>query len=106
MQDSAKYLAQNIKIKDLFQPANSGKFDSVGDLGSFIFQILLYFGIILAVIFIIIGGYKFITSGGDPGKAASARSTLIYAIIGLILMFFSIVIMYLVQATFINNAKF
>jgi prepilin signal peptidase PulO-like enzyme (type II secretory pathway) len=38
----------------------------------------------LAVIFIIIGAVKFSTSGGDPQKVASARQTVIYAIIGLI----------------------
>lgn len=102
---ATKYLAQNISIKDTFQPAKSGNFDNVGEFGSFVFQMLLYFGVILCVIFIIIGGYKFITSGGDSTKTTSARNTLTYAIIGLVLMFFSIVIMYLVQAVFINNAK-
>ncbi len=41
---------------------------------------------IIAVIFVIIGGFKFITSGGDSGKVASARSTVIYAIVGLIVV--------------------
>lgn len=41
---------------------------------------------ILAVIFIIIAGFKFITSGGDSGKVTSARNTVIYAIVGLIIV--------------------
>jgi len=41
---------------------------------------------IIAVIMIIVGGFKFITSGGDSGKVTSARNTIIYAIIGLIIV--------------------
>ena len=37
----------------------------------------------VAVIMIIVGGTKYITSGGDSSKSASARSTIISAIIGL-----------------------
>lgn len=39
-----------------------------------------------AVIMIIISGFRFITSGGDPAKAQAARSTLMGAIIGLIVI--------------------
>lgn len=41
---------------------------------------------IVAVIMIIIGGLKFITSGGDSGKITSAKQTVIYALIGLIIV--------------------
>lgn len=41
---------------------------------------------VIAVIFVIIGGAKFITSGGDSGKVSSAKSTVIYAIVGLIIV--------------------
>lgn len=39
---------------------------------------------VAAVIMIIIGGFKFITAGGDSGKVASARDTIMYSIIGLV----------------------
>lgn len=38
----------------------------------------------IAVIYIVIGAIKFATSTGDPGKAASARNTIIYALVGLV----------------------
>ena len=38
---------------------------------------------VAAVIMIIISGLKYVTSGGDSGKTASAKSTLIYSLIGL-----------------------
>ena len=41
---------------------------------------------IVAVIMVIVGGFKFITSGGDSAKVTSARNTIIYALIGLIIV--------------------
>lgn len=35
-----------------------------------------------AIIMILVSGFKFLTSNGDSGKVASARSTLVYALIG------------------------
>jgi hypothetical protein len=40
----------------------------------------------IAIIMIIYGGFRYITSGGDSGKVGSAKNTLIYAIIGLIIV--------------------
>jgi|GEM_PF-1232823 len=41
---------------------------------------------IIAVIMLIIGGIRFITSQGDSGSTASARNTIIYALVGLIVV--------------------
>lgn len=41
---------------------------------------------IVAVIMIIFGGFRYITSGGDSGNVSSAKNTLIYAIVGLIIV--------------------
>jgi hypothetical protein len=38
----------------------------------------------LAVLFIVIGGFRYIISGGDPQDAAQAKNTIIYAVVGLI----------------------
>lgn len=40
---------------------------------------------IVAVIVIIIGGIFYITSQGEPGKVAKAKTTILYAVIGLII---------------------
>lgn len=42
----------------------------------------LFVGII-AVIMIIVSGFRYVTSGGDPGKVSGAKSALIYALVGL-----------------------
>ena len=41
---------------------------------------------VVAVIMIIFGGLKYITSGGDSSNVSSAKNTIIYAIIGLVVV--------------------
>ena len=41
---------------------------------------------IVAVIMIIYGGFRYITSGGDSGNVSNAKNTILYAIIGLIIV--------------------
>jgi hypothetical protein len=41
---------------------------------------------VVAVIMIVYGGFKYITSGGDSGNVSGAKNTLIYAIVGLIIV--------------------
>lgn len=40
---------------------------------------------IISVIMIIVGGIKYTTSDGDSGKASSAKNTVLYAVIGLVI---------------------
>ncbi len=48
--------------------------------------------IIVCLFFIIWGAVNWITSGGDKQKLASARNRIMYAIIGLLLVLFSVLI--------------
>jgi cytochrome bd-type quinol oxidase subunit 2 len=41
---------------------------------------------VVAVIMVILGGFKYITSGGDSNKVASARNTIVYALVGLVVV--------------------
>ena len=41
---------------------------------------------IVAVIMIIYGGFRYITSGGDSGNIGNAKNTIIFAIVGLIIV--------------------
>jgi len=56
--------------------------------------------VILSIIFLIWGGIKWITSGGDKTKVESARKTIIYSLIGLVLALSSIIIVSFVTNTF------
>ncbi len=40
---------------------------------------------VVAVIMVLFGGFKYITSGGDSGKVTSAKNTIVYALIGLVI---------------------
>ena len=39
---------------------------------------------IVAVIFIVVGGFQYMTSSGDPSKTKKAKDTILYACIGLV----------------------
>ncbi len=41
---------------------------------------------VVAVIMIIIGGFKYITSSGDSNNVSSAKNTILYAIVGLVIV--------------------
>lgn len=53
---------------------------------------------VIAVVMIIVGGLKYITSGGDSSKVGSAKNTLLYAIIGLVIVALAQVIVHFVIA--------
>jgi uncharacterized membrane protein len=60
-----------------------------GTLESIASTIVNIFSVIVgvaAVVMIIFGGFRYITSGGDSGRVGNAKNTLIYAIIGLIIV--------------------
>lgn len=47
-------------------------------------KIISYIAGIVAIIAILFSGFKYMTSGGDSNKIASAKNTLIYALVGVI----------------------
>jgi len=60
-----------------------------------IFSIVVGF---VAVIMIIYGGVKYITSGGDSNNISGAKNTIVYAIIGLVIVALAQVIVHFVLA--------
>ena len=66
-----------------------------GQVAQIISWVLIAVGI-LCVAFIIFGAIKFTTSGGDPEKTKSGKSTIMYALIGLIIAILANVIVSLV----------
>jgi len=55
---------------------------------------------VIAVVMIIIGGIKYITSNGDAGNVTGAKNTIMYALIGLIIVALSQVIVKFVLGSF------
>jgi hypothetical protein len=60
--------------------------EGVDSLVEKIIDILSWVVGVVAVIAIIVGGLRFILAGGDAGKIASARNTILYAIVGLVIV--------------------
>lgn len=68
----------------------------VGPLINAVITILLLVGVIVALAFLIYGGIKWITSGGDKAKVEAARGTIVAAMVGLVLVFLSYFIINLI----------
>lgn len=59
--------------------------------------------IVVCLFFLIFGGIRWVTSGGDKGKIAAARSTLIAAIVGLVIACFSFLILNIILGFFTGH---
>lgn len=57
---------------------------------------------VVAVIMIIYGGFRYITSGGESGSVSSAKNTLIYAVVGLVIVALAQVIVHWVLSSASN----
>ncbi len=64
---------------------------ATGLIGTII-KIMLYFAGIIAVLFLVIGGYYYLTSRGNEEQATKGRQTLVYALLGLAIVILSYVI--------------
>jgi hypothetical protein len=79
--------------------APSGDLDVAEVLTEIIWWVL-GFSAAVAVLFLIIGGLLYITAAGNSDRAKTARQTILYAVIGLIVITLSFVIVALVSGTF------
>ena len=61
-----------------------------------ILNIVLSLAAIIAVIMLIISGFRYITAGGDEGAAEKAKHGIMYAIIGLVVIGISVAVVNLV----------
>ena len=61
-------------------------FSSLSNLVEFFVNLVFGVGLALALLFVIIGGIKYITSQGDEGKATEARNTITNAVIGAVVI--------------------
>ena len=73
------------------------------ELVSKVINLALYFSGIVAVVFIIIGGFYYMTARGSEEQATSGRRTLTYAIIGLVIIIFSFVIVNVITNQLTNS---
>lgn len=54
----------------------------------------------VAVLMIVIGGFRYVVSGGDQGSITSAKNTILYAVIGLVVAILAYTIVNFVVSSF------
>lgn len=69
-----------------------------------IVSILLILAIVLALLYLVFGGIKYITSGGDKAKIDAARSHITSAIIGLIISLVAYFVINIVTYVFTGSS--
>lgn len=74
--------------------------DKLGPVISAVVTLLLIIATLISLFFLIWGGIRWVTSGGDKAKVESARNTIIAAIIGLVIAFLAYFILTLVLSIF------
>lgn len=77
---------------------NSGEATITRVLNS-VLQIISWIAGIAAIIMIVLAGLKYITSGGDASQIASAKTSLIYALVGVVIVALAQVIVHFVIKT-------
>lgn len=80
---AAPAFAQNVQISP---PAGSISNICLTKVPQFIIQLIFVLGVIIALIFLIYGGIKWVLSGGDKSAVETARNHIVAAIIGLIIV--------------------
>lgn len=80
-------LAQKINANDINIPTQSGN-----DIFVNVLNVAYLVAGIIAVIVVIIAGFTFVTTGNDPAAVAKSRNTILYAVIGLVVIISAFVI--------------
>ena len=97
MSDLLRILATN-KINTI----NNESTDLQGNVQTILNAIIGVLGII-AVVIIIIGGVKYMTSSGDSGKVKTAKDTILYGVIGLVICVLAFAIVNFVIGNLLAN---
>jgi hypothetical protein len=87
--DGCEYIDQSIKNYDTEIP----KFPRYCTMAQFLQRILnIAFAVIagLSLIFMVIGGYQYMTAHGNEEQATSGRKTVVYALVGLIVVLLAV----------------
>jgi hypothetical protein len=83
-------------------PQGATREQDIGQIAHKIINWALYLAAIIAVIFIIYGGFLYITSAGNATQAGNGRTTLVNALIGLVIIVLSYMLVQVVY-NFVAN---
>jgi hypothetical protein len=99
---AAPVYAQNLNINCVGSFSKLCKLNStnLGGLISIGVGFLLAIAVVIALFFLVFGGIRWMTSGGDKAKVESARNHIIAALIGLVIAFLAFFILSLILSVF------
>ena len=96
------YAAANTNVTN---PLNGSGINSLGNLFGLAINIVMGVGVALTVIFLILGGIKYVTSQGDKTQTQTARESLTNAVIGFIVVIGAFVIRTIVLGLLSGNTS-
>lgn len=76
----------NLQVGDDCETDVATGSEGINDIITTIINVFSIIVGVVSVIMIIYGGFRYITSGGDSGNVSSAKNTIIYAVIGLVVV--------------------
>jgi len=74
--------------------------NNFGSIVGAIVQLIFVVAVIVALLYLVYGGFRWLVSGGDKSQVAAAREHLVAAIIGLVIIFLSYFILNLLLTFF------
>jgi len=79
------------------EPLVPEQYRSIGGILGAILNVVFWVGIALTIIFLILGGIKYITSGGDETKVGAARAQVTNAVIGFVVVIGAFTVKYIIR---------
>lgn len=79
----------NLQFTENPSQCKIAKSDAIGRINNIVHTIVNLLSVIVgivAVIMIIVGGFRYVTSGGNDSSVTAAKNTILYAIIGLVVV--------------------
>jgi hypothetical protein len=77
--------------------------DKFGPLIGQLIQLIFVVAVVVALLYLIYGGFRWLVSSGDKTQVAAAREHLVAAVIGLVIIFLSYFILNLILGFFLGS---
>lgn len=101
--DIQEGVCQGVTLDQNATSATCTSEDSQSNFNDLMTRVINIFSIVvgsISVIMIIIGGFRYIISAGDSNNVTGAKNTILYAIVGLVIVLFSqIIVRFVLKAT-------
>lgn len=87
--DTAKNVTEKGACEQQNKTSGCSDGEALGNIFATIANIILFLVGAVAVIMLIIGGFRYVTSNGDANAISGAKNTILYAVIGIVVAFMS-----------------